>query len=120
MTSVTHLREDQSRRWHEGERRLVESYLAQQPELQRDAHAVLELICNEIVLREERGERASLDEYVRRFPQFATELEFQLAVLRPLGSPETGRTADPSADVGIGPVPKPTIHGYEILEELGR
>src|SRR5215469_15033708 len=67
----------QRRSWRRGERTPVEEYLAQQPQLQGDAQAVLDLIYHEIVLREEAGESAQLDEYQQRFPELAADLKLQ-------------------------------------------
>ena len=64
----------------------VETYLAQQPALQADAEAILDLIYNEIVLREEAGESPRLEEYLRRFPELAPQLELQFEVERALGA----------------------------------
>src|SRR3954464_206721 len=70
----------QRRAWRRGEQAGVEAYLAQQPVLREDTAAVLDLIYNEIVLREEVGEVPELEEYLRRFPQFAPELKLQFEV----------------------------------------
>ena len=61
---------DQRHAWQQGDHVLVEAYLEQQPTLLEDPEAVLDLIYNEIVLREESGEEAPLEQYLRRFPQF--------------------------------------------------
>src|SRR6266545_3282160 len=42
---------DQSRRWRQGERLAVEVYLEQWPSLRQSPNMVLDLICNEIILR---------------------------------------------------------------------
>jgi serine/threonine protein kinase/HEAT repeat protein len=68
---VTGLQDDQRARWQRGERVLVEAYLGQYPLLADDADAVLDLIYQEVLLRKQRGETPQLDEYLRRFPQFA-------------------------------------------------
>jgi len=44
------LRADQHRRWQQGDRVTVESYLEQVPDLRGNAEAVLDLIGNEMVL----------------------------------------------------------------------
>jgi hypothetical protein len=51
----------------------VETYLAQRPTVQADAPAVLDLIYNEIVLREETRQSPQLEEYLRRFPELDSE-----------------------------------------------
>src|SRR5512138_2240081 len=65
------LLEDQRRRWRLGERALVETYLAQHPALRDDTDRLLDLIYNEVLLRERAGEAPQLAEYLGRFPQLA-------------------------------------------------
>ncbi len=43
--------DEQRRRWSQGERVLVETYLHRQPVLGADPNTILDLIYNEIVLR---------------------------------------------------------------------
>jgi serine/threonine-protein kinase len=120
---VTALRCDQRRRWQQGERILVESYLEQQPTLQADPEGLLDLIYNEMVLREEHGDSPRLEEYLQRFPQFATQLRLQFQVHQALeGISFRGEQAFSGNDPGsqTAPVRGGTIAGYEILEELGR
>src|SRR5438132_9797827 len=74
------LRVDQCQRWTQGERIQVEEYLKHYPALQLDREAVLDLIYNEVVLREGRNESPRLEEYLQRFPQFAVQLRKQFDV----------------------------------------
>src|SRR5689334_2194529 len=76
------LHSDQQRRWRRGERVLVEEYLRLEPHLGRDPEAILDLLCDEVVLREECGETPRLEEYLQRFPQFAGQLGAQWEVHR--------------------------------------
>src|SRR5262245_19879963 len=99
---------DQRRRWQEGDRPPVETYLQQQPELRADPEALLDLIYHEIVLRQESGETPQLDEYLRRFDGFAAELRMLFEVHQALGDA-------PAAGADAVRVP-----GYEVLGELGR
>jgi tetratricopeptide (TPR) repeat protein/tRNA A-37 threonylcarbamoyl transferase component Bud32 len=115
----------QRRAWRRSEAVPVEAYLEQQPALRADAQAVLDLIYNEIVLREESGESPQLEEYLRRFPELAAELALQFEVERAIGrEPTAPGEGHKTAVVGDRPVPAsigwPTIPGYEILGELGR
>jgi len=122
------LRLDQRRRWQEGERVATEAYLERNPGLKSDPEAVLELIYNEILLREEAGTSPWLDEYVARFPQYANQLRIQFEVHQVLeGSsltsvnPIAGEDFTPSAsDSEALPGEGVAIPGYEILDELGR
>src|SRR5262249_13629259 len=115
----------QRRSWRKGERAPVEAYLAQQPELEADTEAVLDLIYNEIMLREMAGESPRPEEYLRRFPELAPQLRLQFEVegaIDPDSHPTVGE--GPTVLTG-GPAPaRPArrldIPGYEILGELGR
>src|SRR5262249_14301923 len=68
------LRVDQRERWQGGERIQDEAYLRDFPVLQADEEAALDVIYGEFLLREERGESPTLEEYVRRFPQYEARL----------------------------------------------
>ena len=124
------LRNDQRQRWQQGQRLLVETYLEQEPRPRQDPEAVLDLMYNEVLLREEHGDarrggrvRAALP------PQFADKIERQFALhgllegdslpIHPDVLPPPGRTgyAEMAPD---GPTALPAIPGYEILGELGR
>src|SRR5690242_3124449 len=73
---------DQCARWQRGERVPVEVYLAGHPGVRADAQAALDLIGNEVLLRQEGGERVELEEYLRRFPEWAAEIRDQFEVER--------------------------------------
>src|SRR5262245_9774231 len=77
---------DQTLRWRAGEGVLVEAYLPLYSQLSQEF--VLHLVLREILLRRERGEAPTLDEYVDRFPSNAEQLARQFAlniVLPPAG-----------------------------------
>src|SRR5262245_57138752 len=82
------LLEDQRQRWRRGAGTQVEVYLEQQAGLRGDDEAVLDLIYNEVLLRRENGEPPSIDEYRRRFPGLAEQLEPLLEVDHVLESGE--------------------------------
>src|SRR5579872_4757353 len=65
---VHYLREDQHRRWQQGERPAVEGYLQEEPLLGESPECVWELVCHELRLRERQGEAPQLEDYLRRFP----------------------------------------------------
>src|SRR6516165_9432776 len=67
----------QRRDWRRGARTQVEDYLAQQPGLRDDPDAVLDLIYQEVMLREQAGESPRLEEYSSRFPHLADQLNLQ-------------------------------------------
>jgi hypothetical protein len=101
---------DQRQRWEQGRRILVESYLAQFPSLGTDQEAVLDLIYNEVYLREQHGEPADLAEYVQRFPQWTAELRLQFEVHQAIQT-----SSAPATMPVTGAVP-----GYDLLDEIGR
>jgi eukaryotic-like serine/threonine-protein kinase len=116
--AVARLCIDQRLRWLQGEAVRVEAYLAQHPYLARQPEAILDLLYNEIVLREEAGDRPALSDYVARFPDHAAELRSQFDVHRVIeeGTIDSGCQDGPSrADKS-----KPQVSGYEILAEIGR
>jgi hypothetical protein len=136
--------------WQKGERILAEAYLSQVPELSSNESAVLALIQNETLLREQHGEAVSPQEYQKRFPQYHERLGQRLSPsgvsdsqdtiahhcdpsmppqANPLETP--GFTAWPSTQGQPFPPPPlsaqsqpaialPGLPGYEILEVLGR
>jgi hypothetical protein len=80
-------RADQDRRWRSGERPPVESYIAALPAVAADPEQALVLIYGEVLARTESGEQPNLEEYQRRFPQFADRLATQFAVHEALAAP---------------------------------
>jgi eukaryotic-like serine/threonine-protein kinase len=122
------LRAEQRGRWQGGERVLAETYFALHPSLLGETTRALQMLYNEVLLREEEGTGPQLAEYVRRFPQFANQLAPLFEVHRALESDELlaataneislDRTLPQSEPEATGP--GPTVAGYEILGELGR
>jgi WD40 repeat protein/tRNA A-37 threonylcarbamoyl transferase component Bud32 len=119
---------DQCRRWRQGERVLVEAYLEQQPALRADADTLLDLLYNEVLLRQQRGEVTRLDEYVERFPELAPQLRVQFALDQALRSRAAalpagsqGRATLPAGSPApASPADPDVIGGYRILGVLGR
>jgi eukaryotic-like serine/threonine-protein kinase len=123
-TFLALLLKHQRRAWSQGERVLVETYLDEQPQVRADVQAVLDLIYNEIMLREEAGESPQLEEYLDRFPELDTELRLQFELERAMSVPSPESVSDltmvsvtPSRPA---PMRAPFVRGYEILGELGR
>src|SRR5262249_28089864 len=83
--------------------------------------AVLDLIYNEVMLREEVGEKPALADYVSRFPHLAAELHAQFEVDGALTdiSPTVPSTV-PATGVPIDPDALPRLEGCDLLDELGR
>jgi WD40 repeat protein/serine/threonine protein kinase len=138
------LRADQRRRWQRGEQYLVEAYLRQHPALCKDTEAVLDLIYNEVILREEQGAKSPLEEYQKRFPDLAAQLKDLFDVHQALESAEPGDSTlqgdlpileDKSGSPNVtlpgetltpliaGPQPAaggvPEVPGYQILARVG-
>jgi serine/threonine protein kinase/tetratricopeptide (TPR) repeat protein len=115
----------QSRSWLTGRRLTVEellegSHLRHDPELQ------LDLIYNEIVLREQLGEGPTAEEYFARYPHLRDALVLHFEVHRAVGAEvltETarlpGRPTVPGAEAPVGPAP-PNPGAYELVQLLGR
>ncbi len=59
---------------------LAEDFLELDPALSHDSDALLDLIYNEVVLRERRGETPAADEYVGRFPALGDEIRRQFEI----------------------------------------
>jgi WD40 repeat protein/serine/threonine protein kinase len=111
----------QRQEWERGERPPVEHYLENlraAGESWLDQDGVLDLLYNEIVLREEHGEHPSIDEYRRRFPEYADQLQWQFAVhegLRDCSFWQKGPAAGAPADGPLGPMaPVPTTDATEV------
>jgi tetratricopeptide (TPR) repeat protein/tRNA A-37 threonylcarbamoyl transferase component Bud32 len=130
---------DQRARWQQGEKVLVEAYLAQETGLAGQAEAMLDLIGNEIILREESGESPALSEYLGRFPQLSDALKLHFEVVHALQAetlvpPESLSPGGAFPPTRLQETPGPMIAGppsteasggqriagYEILGELGR
>ncbi|MDR3639000.1 MAG: protein kinase, partial [Isosphaeraceae bacterium] len=135
---------DQRRRCANGEPYRVEGYLDLHPTLREDAEGLLDLIYNEVVLREERGEPFALEEYQARFPTLAGPLSdlFEVhraidsgdepIVLAAAGTSEGGENRGEEVPVllpatklsGLSGPPDsvvvwPALEGYEIIEVIG-
>jgi serine/threonine-protein kinase len=99
------LRVDQRERWQTGEPIAAENYLGRHPEVRADPEAAIDLIFNEFLLRERLGERPGLDEYLRRFPEYAAVLEPQIGLHRALGSASPTLSAGPAPSETTVPSP---------------
>jgi serine/threonine protein kinase/tetratricopeptide (TPR) repeat protein len=73
--SIEDLAEDMARRWRKGERPPVEEYLALHPELGDQPEAALELVYEEIQLRQEDGPEVLSEELFGRFPQWRRQVQ---------------------------------------------
>jgi tetratricopeptide (TPR) repeat protein len=71
---------DQWQRWQAGERLRAEDYLARHPAVAADPACAMLLVYGEFLVREERGEAPTADEYMDRFPQYAEPLRAQFGL----------------------------------------
>src|SRR5437660_1156299 len=81
------LAEEMVDRWRRGERPPAEEYLDRHPELRDDPAAALELIAEELALREEHGPPVSLAELADRFPQWQAQVRALAQCQQVLGPP---------------------------------
>jgi serine/threonine protein kinase/Flp pilus assembly protein TadD len=107
---IGHLADDMSRRWSAGARPLTEEYLAGHPQLRDRPELAVELIYEEICLREEYEPRGAVDDVLRRFPAWRPQLQALLNCHRILGEGVRPRF----------PAPGEVIADFRILAELGR
>ena len=123
--AVEGLLADQRRRGLRGESLRVEDYIARHPALRDDTEGLLDLIYNEVVLREEGGEVPSLPEYRSRFPDLAGPLGDLFEVHGAIGADPTGCAtiragAGSTSAYPAWPDPGwPALDGYEVVDVLG-
>ncbi len=124
---------DQWHRWQQGERVPAEVYLQMHPGLAGVQEEAFDLVYGEYLLREELGELPTIDDFVKRFPQFALQLQRQAkvhdaiesgnapeaTVVHPMPSILSGATAEQLAK-NVSDTDWPTIPGYTILAKLGQ
>jgi serine/threonine protein kinase/Leucine-rich repeat (LRR) protein len=91
---------DQANGWRLGQGLPVETYLQQQPTLRDQPAAVLDLIYQEIVLREANGEVPALDEYLQRFPHLTRELKLQFEIEQAMQMESETSSYNPLMDTG--------------------
>jgi eukaryotic-like serine/threonine-protein kinase len=119
------LLDEQKRSWLNGQRPCAVDLL-QGSSLQHDSEALLDLVYNEIVVREELGEQPSLQEYIERYPHLREDLELHFEVHRAMHDEllvQTARAQDseslldvdmPNLELG------PKIAEYEIIGHIGQ
>ena len=71
---------DQATRWDSGDYVLVEDYYKQYPDLIEDQELLLDLIYNEIYLRDEHKQPSDSTTFRTRFPRLYDQIEFMLEV----------------------------------------
>jgi serine/threonine-protein kinase len=114
---------DQRQRWQRSERVRVEDYAARDPRVRADVEALLQLIYNEVLLREERGEQPQLAEYLERFPEVAEPLRLQFEVDQAILSGRLFQSTRSLDEKGskVAESDAPTLLGkFQLLECVGR
>jgi serine/threonine protein kinase/Tfp pilus assembly protein PilF len=97
--------------WETGEQLRAEYYLNRCPDLWKNADEALEIIYEEICLRQEYGQPAKLDDFLARFPQWSAQLRLLFECHQLLGS-DSRPLAFPAAHENFG--------DFRLLAELGR
>lgn len=98
-------------RWRDGDRPLAEEYLDRCPDLWDRPDAALELIAEEVSLRDEYGLPASAENLAGRFPRWQAQVRALLDCHRVLG-PQLAPPEFPSPDESLG--------DFRLVSELGR
>ena len=76
-TLTTSLLADQRSRWERDDCVSVEEFVKSRPALAANPEALVDLIYAEVLLRRERGENPTADEYVARFPDLTEPIRTQ-------------------------------------------
>ncbi len=118
------LRAELCARWDRGDRVPAEALFRLHPGVRDEHDAALQLVYQEVLLRERHGPAPHADEYVRRFPQMEDALRKLFAVHQAM---ESGKSLCPSGDTALDLAAAdataeelPAVTGYELLGELGR
>lgn len=121
--SLDALLDRQTQAWLEGSRPSVDALL-QDSALPADDDSLLDLIYNEIVVREELGEAPSLEEYLQRYPQIQEDLKLHFEVHRAVHDQlllDTRRVQNSESLLDIdADEDRPSLTDYDIIGELGR
>jgi serine/threonine protein kinase/Tfp pilus assembly protein PilF len=95
-----------ARRWQQGERPLAEDFLARHPELWQQPEAAVDLIYEELCLRQQHGPATTAADLCRRFPQWRTELavllEFHQVLATELAAPRFPAAGETLGDFVLG------------------
>jgi Protein kinase domain len=92
---------DLERRWNAGQRRAVEDYLRDYPELSASSDGLADIVQQEFLMRSKTGEQPSVDELASRFPKLDKQRVLQsdeyMIKTQAFGGP-TEQTEDFAAD----------------------
>jgi WD40 repeat protein len=111
-----YLQGDQRRRWQQGERVLVQAYVEETPSLRDYPELVFELVCGEVLLRGELGEKPRPADYLDLVSTFQTQLRRFFAA-RQLLTPVTLHGC--SERLTLRATPPPTaVDSHHTVDEL--
>lgn len=112
---------EQRRRSEAGNPVSVEALLEAAPTLRSNPEGVLDLIYQEIMLREARGEKPALKDYVARFPDYANQLQILFELEEAIEPP----TFEPTHKLGDDEKEDATkktatdASGYDLMDVIG-
>jgi tetratricopeptide (TPR) repeat protein len=113
----------QKNAWFAGVRPRIDDLLRDSA-LPSSPDVLLDLIYNEIVVREELGEDPSIDEYVGRYPDLDEDLKLHFEIHRAMQEnllDDTYCTDNVGTQLDLTPArPGPSLADYDIVSELGR
>jgi serine/threonine-protein kinase len=128
-----YLPQEQRRRWLEGERVSVREHLREMPELRQAPDVIFELVCQEVLLREELGDAAARPEdYLDLLPGHEAQIRRFFAGRQPSPRPTQGvprdRATQPRAPEVETPAaagrpvepPAPSLERYQVSSFIGR
>src|SRR5262249_53698866 len=107
-------------RWERDDRVPVEELLRSHPALEGNPEAIVDLLYSEVLLRRERGECPTVDEYVSRFPDLAEPIrtQFELDAAMDDGSTQWADATQLPTIPESSPPKK--VGRFQIERELGR
>ncbi len=108
---VGRLADEMTAGWRAGDEPLAEVYFDRHPDLRLHADAALELIAEELALREECGRPTSPSELTRRFPHWRSQVETLW---------HCQHAFPPGADTPRPPAAGDELGGFRLVAELGR
>lgn len=107
---VSRLADEMIARWHGGEHPPAEEYFDRHPELWLHPDAALELIAEELALREEHGRSITVNELAGRFPRWQQQVETLWHCQKVLPCKPDTRALSVGDELG----------GFRLVIELGR
>jgi serine/threonine protein kinase/formylglycine-generating enzyme required for sulfatase activity len=123
---LSELRREQSERWQQGDRILAESLMMRESVLFSDGKLLIDFVFAEFCLRKDLGDSPSVDDYVRRFPQLASQLRpllegYNPADRRPASKPAASdSTPDPGMASDDSTAQSQSAASIPLPQQIGR